>query len=119
VATAKQCQSALNRLGATVNQLDPGTRSRHIPQRTVLCRVTDLEVFFAARLDSDGMHDLEQLPADLPTPPTAEVRVTVASDDLVALADGQDDFLSAWLHGRVHVSAPMRDILRLRALVGL
>jgi hypothetical protein len=37
----------------------------------------------------------------------------------VALADGDDDFLQAWLRGRVQISAPVRDVLRLRALVGL
>lgn len=45
--------------------------------------------------------------------------MTVASDDLIALADGEDDFISAWLHGRIQVSAPMRDMLRLRSVLGL
>ena len=52
-------------------------------------------------------------------PPSAEVKVTLASDDLIALADGKDDFISAWLHGRVHISAPMRDMLRMRSILGL
>ena len=41
------------------------------------------------------------------------------ADQLVALANGDDDFLHAWLRGRVTVSASMRDLLRLRTLFGM
>jgi predicted lipid carrier protein YhbT len=119
VASARQCRSALNRLAATLDTVDPETRARYIPERTVTCRVKDLDVMFTARLDEHGVHDIAQAPRTEPNPPQAEVRVTVDSDDLVALAAGEDDFLTAWLHGRVQVSAPMRDMLRLRSILGL
>jgi predicted lipid carrier protein YhbT len=119
VASAKQCRSALNRLAATLDTVDPETRARHLPERTVMCRVKDLDVVFTARLDEAGLHDIAQVARTAPTPPQADVRVSVVSDDLVALADGDDDFISAWLHGRVQVSAPMRDMLRLRSVLGL
>jgi predicted lipid carrier protein YhbT len=118
VATVKQCRSALNRLAATLHDMDDETRSRHLPRRTVLCTIKDLGVSFTARVDEDGVHDIAQVTASSDDLPTADVRVGVNSDDLVALADGKDDFLSAWLHGRLHVSAPMRDMLRLRTLLG-
>jgi predicted lipid carrier protein YhbT len=118
VATIKQCRVALDRLAATLDDMDEETRTRHLPRRTVLCTVKDLDVSFTARVDEDGVHDIAQVPPSVDELPPADVRVGVASDDLVALADGQDDFLSAWLHGRVHVSAPMRDMLRLRTLLG-
>jgi hypothetical protein len=38
---------------------------------------------------------------------------------LIALVNREDDFVSAWLHGRVQVSAPVRDMLRLRSVLGL
>jgi len=44
--------------------------------------------------------------------------VSLRSDDLIAIANGEDNLLAAWLHGRVQISAPMRDLLRLRSLVG-
>ncbi|MGN6472408.1 MAG: SCP2 sterol-binding domain-containing protein [Mycobacteriales bacterium] len=72
---------------------------------------------FTARLDPDGVHDLAQCAAA--DEPVADVRLSLDSDDLVALANGSDDFLAAWLRGRVHVSASMRDMLRLRSLFGL
>lgn len=114
----KQCRAALDRLVTTVGDVDPDLRAKHIPDRTVLCRVRDLDVTFCARLDADGVHDLAALKSGAPEPDT-DVRLALDSDDLVALASGNDDFLTAWLRGRVHVSASMRDMLRLRSLFGL
>jgi predicted lipid carrier protein YhbT len=116
VATVKQCRSAIDRLATVLDTVDDETRAKHLPRRTVLCTVKDLDIAFSARLDEAGVHDIKQVAAGSPP---AEVRLTVASDDLVALANGDDDFLSAWLHGRVQVSAPMRDMLRLRSILGL
>jgi predicted lipid carrier protein YhbT len=118
VATVKQCRTALNHLVTTVDEVDPALRAKHIPERTVLCRVRDLDVVFCARLDADGVHDLSQLAGDAEDPGT-DVRLALDSDDLVALANRQEDFLNAWLRGRVQVSASMRDMLRLRSLFGL
>lgn len=118
MATAKQCRAALDRLVDTVDGVDPSARAKHIPQRTVLCQVRDLDVVFTARLDPDGVHDLTQVKVGTDIPDT-DVRLALDSDDLIALADGKEDFVSAWLRGRVHVSASMRDMLRLRSLFGL
>ena len=120
MASAKQCRSALDQLCATLDALDPDLRSRHIPNRTVACRVKDLDVVFTARLDEAGVHDLAEVAsANGSSSPQADVRVTVTSDDLIALVNRDDDFITAWLHGRVQVSAPMRDMLRLRSVLGL
>lgn len=119
MASVKQCRSALDRLAKTIDSVDPQLRTKHLPQRTVACRVKDLDVLFTARLDEDGVHDLEQIPPSAPIPPQADVRVALDSDDLIALVDREDDFINAWLHGRVQVSAPVRDMLRLRSVLGL
>jgi predicted lipid carrier protein YhbT len=119
VASIKQCRSAIGRLAATVDTIDPELRAKHIPQRTVVCRVKDLGVVFTARLDEAGVHDIAQVPPMTAATPQADVRVTLVSDDLVALADGEDDFINAWLHGRVQISAGVRDMLRLRSVLGL
>jgi predicted lipid carrier protein YhbT len=117
VASVKQCRNALEALAKTLDTVDPDVRSKHLPERTVMCRVKDLDVRFIARLDEAGIHDLAQAPDE--DPPHADVRVTVSSDDLLALVSREDDFVSAWLHGRVQVSAPVRDMLRLRSVLGL
>jgi predicted lipid carrier protein YhbT len=119
VATVAACRNAVDRLAATLDELDPEVRARHVPDRTVVCRVKDLNVSFTARVDETGVHDVAQLTGGDRSGASADVRVALDSDDLVALAAGDEDFISAWLRGRVQVSAPMRDMLRLRSLLGL
>ncbi|HWC34130.1 MAG TPA: SCP2 sterol-binding domain-containing protein [Mycobacteriales bacterium] len=117
MATVRQCRAAISRLTKQLDGVDPALREKHVPQRVVLCRVRDLDVVFTARLDADGVHDLAQCdPAD---EPAADVRLAMDSDELIALANGTEDFLTGWLRGRIHVSASMRDMLRLRSLFGL
>jgi predicted lipid carrier protein YhbT len=119
VASAKQCRSALDQLAKTIDTIDPHLRTKHLPERTVACRVKDLDVVFTARLDEDGVHDIVELPSANGDAPQADVRLTLDSDALIALVNREDDFVSAWLHGRVQVSAPVRDMLRLRTVLGL
>jgi hypothetical protein len=94
-------------------------RSRHVPTRTLVCRVDDLGVAYTARLDAQGVHDLAAVKLTEGAELDADVRLSICSDDLVALANGDDEFLNAWLRGRVQVSASMRDMLRLRMIAGL
>jgi predicted lipid carrier protein YhbT len=115
MATVDQCRAALDDLSAKLAGVDPDLRARHVPDRTVSCHVTDLDVTFACRLDQDGVHDLIEASPDSP----ADLRLAVDSNELIALTAGDEDFLSAWLRGRVHVAASMRDLLRLRSLFGL
>lgn len=115
MATVEQCEAALDALAHALSRVDAHVRERHVPRRTVACRVSDLGVCFSGRLDEDGLHDIRPAEPDA----DADVRLTMTSDELVALADGREDFLHAWLRGRVHVSASMRDLLRLRSLFGV
>lgn len=116
MASVEDCRKALKRLAAQLAGVDAELRARHVPRRTVACRLTDLDVIFVARLDEHGVHEI----AEAPEPePDVDVRLSMDSDELVALADGTDDFLHAWLRGRIQVSASMRDLLRLRSLFGL
>jgi predicted lipid carrier protein YhbT len=119
VASAQQCRSALDRLAKSIETIDPHLRSKHLPQRTVSCRVKDLGLSFTARLDEDGVHDLVQVAPQSEDQVQADVRIGLDSDVLIALVDREDDFVNAWLHGRIQVSAPMRDMLRLRSVLGL
>jgi predicted lipid carrier protein YhbT len=116
LASVERCREAVDDLVASLAKVDPVLRAKHVPRRSVACTVSDLELTFCGRLDEDGLHDLVEMPdgeAD------ADVRITMTSDQLLALAAGDDDFLHAWLRGRVTVSASMRDLLRLRSLFGI
>jgi predicted lipid carrier protein YhbT len=119
MASVKECERALRGLANSLAEVDPEVRARHVPHRRVACRIKDLDVVYTARLDEDGVHGLAPSSPRDTVPEDAEVKVAVDSDDLLALASGEDDFLQAWLRGRLQISAPVRDMLRLRALVGL
>ena len=47
----------------------------------------------------------------------ADIRLTMTSDDLIALTDGDLSFAPAWASGRVKLEAGLRDMLRLRSLL--
>lgn len=113
MADVEECRVALDDLIAALASVDPILRAKHVPQRTVACRIDDLDITFVGELDEHGVHDLTEHDEE---PAEVDVRVTMSSDELVALSEGRDDFLHAWLRGRVHVSASMRDLLRLRSL---
>ena len=110
------CRTALDDLAKMLASVDPELRARHVPKRVVLCRLSDLDHAFIANMGPDGLHDLRDYTESDPTP---DVRVTMTSDELLALAHGDEDFLHGWLRGRIQVSASMRDLLRLRSLFGL
>jgi SCP-2 sterol transfer family len=116
VASVEDCRKALEGLTAALAAVEPELRARHVPARTVACRLADLDVTFVGRIDEHGVHEVAESDDG---EPDVDVRLTMDSDELVALADGTDDFLHAWLRGRVQVSASMRDLLRLSSLFGL
>lgn len=110
MATLDECRSALSRLSAAMGGLDAANRG-NVLDRTVSCTVSDLGVVFNGRLDGAGFHGITTDPA-----PRSQIRLTVGSDDLVALADGQLNFAAAWSRGRVKIDASFGDLLRLRKL---
>jgi len=116
MASVEACRTALDELNAMLLAVDPQLRARHVPDRTVHCRLSDLGCSFVGRIGPDGLTDLIETEDD---DPQADVRVTMTSDELVALANRDEDFLHGWLRGRIQISASMRDLLRLRSLFGL
>jgi hypothetical protein len=84
--------------------------------RSLSCRITDLDEVVLGRLSGGAVRDLHVRPHD-PAVPKADIRLTMASDDLVALTDGRLQFGPAWATGRVKLEAGLRDLLRLRKLL--
>ena len=84
--------------------------------RSLSCRLTDLETLVRGRLSAGAVRDLHVVPDD-PSAPKADIRLTMTSDDLVALTDGRLSFGPAWATGRVKLEAGLRDLLRLRKLL--
>jgi hypothetical protein len=111
MATLAECRDALSRLSRALAGADPDKRKAAIAERSVSAYITDLDVLFNGRLDSSGFHDITTDPA-----PRAQLRLSMASDVLVALADGELSFGHAWSRGRLKIDASFGDLLRLRKL---
>ena len=84
--------------------------------RSLSCRLTDLHEVVLGRLNSGSVRDLTVVPEG-PEVPKADIRLTMASDDLVALTEGELHFGTAWATGRLKLEAGLRDLLRLRKIL--
>ena len=84
--------------------------------RSLSCRLTDLDEVVLGRLSAGSVRDLHVLPHG-PEVPKADIRLTMNSDDLIALTDGELHFGKAWATGKVKLEAGLRDLLRLRKIV--
>ena len=115
MATQQECEAALRRVAASLTGGDGPDRSRHMVDRSVSCTVPDLALTFTGTLRDGVLTEMASTPAG--TAAKAAIRLTVSSDDLVALTDGRLGFGSAWARGRLKVEASMGDLLRLRRLL--
>ncbi|KIZ17832.1 sterol-binding protein [Streptomyces natalensis] len=115
MATLDQCRAALDRLAQNMTTADGNMRSAAALDRSLSCRITDLDVTFLGRLADGTIRDVTQAPG--PPPSRAEIRLAMSGDDLVALVDGRLNFARAWGSGRVRLEASLRDLLRLRTLL--
>jgi replicative DNA helicase len=112
VATMEQCLTALK---GVLGDLAANPAAEGL-DRSVSCRFSDLDEVVVGRLAGGAVRDLHVLPHG-PAVPKADIRLTMASDDLIALTDGRLAFASAWATGRVKLEAGLRDLLRLRKIL--
>ena len=119
MASLEQCQDALAGLIERLAQVDPEVRRKYAVERTVTCRVSDLDVVFLAQLADDGtVSTIETVGADGPGARTGgQVGLTLRSDDLIALIEGRLGLPAAWATGRLKIDASLLDLLKLRALL--
>jgi hypothetical protein len=112
VATIEQCMQALSGI---LGDLTSNPAAKGL-DRSLSCRLTDLQEVVLGRLSSGSVRDLRVVPEG-PDVPKADIRLTMTSDDLVALTDGRLHFGQAWATGRVKLEAGLRDLLRLRKIL--
>jgi hypothetical protein len=112
VASMREVRKAMDDLGSHLAGADEKVRAQ-ADDRTVSCRITDLDVTFRARLAGGELVDV----TDTMTSESSQIRLTMSSDDLVDLVAGRLSFAHAWATGRVKLDASFRDLLRLRSLM--
>lgn len=111
MATVEECEKALEELAKTIAGSGTDAKARSL-DRSLTCRITDLDVIFAGRFRDGGLHDIHRTDS-----PKADIRLSASSDDLVALVDGRLKFLSAWSSGRIGLDASVFDLIRLKDLL--
>ena len=111
MATVEQCREALLEVAARLAG-DRESAARVNLDRSLACHIKDLDAYFHGRLKDGtivGLTDGDD--------PKAQIRLTVGSDDLLALVNGHLNFASAWATGRVSIKAGFTDLLKLRKLI--
>lgn len=117
MASPEQCDAAIGRLAARFGPAQ-GNRADGL-DRSVGAEITDLGLHYRGRLH-DGVLDVSRAattPDGSPAGATPQIRLTMTSDDLLALAAGNLALGSAWLAGRIKVHASLPDMLRLRTMM--
>jgi len=107
-----ECRAALARLTAHLAANTEEVRGKVKLDRTMVCRVTDLGIAFRGRLAGGELVDIAE-----GDDPDAKIALSAASDDLIALVDGELDFVKALASRRISVSANPFDLIKLRTLL--
>lgn len=114
MASPDECRAALDELAARLSTVDAAHREKTIPDRTLALHLLDLDMVYAGVLHKGELIDIAR--AD-PHAPKADIRLSMSSDDLVALTEKRMSFPHAWATGKVRLDASIRDLLRLRSLM--
>ncbi|MBV2151311.1 SCP2 sterol-binding domain-containing protein [Kitasatospora sp. SUK 42] len=115
MANAEECREALEQLSRNMAQSTGDVRKAAAMDRSLSCRITDLDLTFTGRLRDGRIQDVVSAPGA--PAEKAAIRLTMSSDDLVSMVDGGLNFAAAWASGRVKLEAGFRDLLRLRTLL--
>ncbi|MEU8586427.1 SCP2 sterol-binding domain-containing protein [Streptomyces sp. NPDC048664] len=115
MATMQECRRALDTLSDNLAGADGDVRDAAALNRSLSCRITDLDITFVGRLVEGRIEVLDTVSG--PPPHKAQIRLAMAGDDLVAMVDGELNFAKAWASGRVKLEAAVLDLFRLRKLL--
>lgn len=113
MASEDECRAALDELAARLAAVDAQHREKTIPDRTLTLHLLDLDLMYSGVLHKGELIDIAV--AD-PHARKADIRLSMNSDDLIALTERRLSFPHAWATGRVRLDASFRDLLRLRSL---
>jgi hypothetical protein len=113
MATEEECRAVTERTLERFGGVEDEQFKEHVVDRTISCRVPDLGLTFRSRIHEGGLDAFA--PSD--DWPSGQVRVTLKSDDLVALSKDELNAARAWATGRLKIEANIFDLFRLRRLL--
>ena len=111
MATVDECRQALHDLAARLDR-NAETRGKLDFDRTLACRVPDLQAAFHGRLTGGSLVDI----AD-GDDPKAKISLIANGDDLLALVRGKLDVTRAIASRQIQIKANPFDLLKLRKLL--
>ena len=111
MATVQECEAAMHHLAEQLatNSAAKGKAAEF--NRSLSCRLTDLDVIFGARLADGTLTDIRPVES-----PDAQIKLRMTGDDLLALTAGDLNLAQAWASGRVGIDAKVFDLLKLRSI---
>jgi predicted lipid carrier protein YhbT len=112
LASVDECRQALHDLAARLAANADEVRGRIDLDRTLACRVSDLQTAFHGRLTDGRLVDI--VDGD---DPDAKIAMTTSSDDLLALVRGELDVARAMAARRLSIKANPFDMMKLRKLL--
>jgi putative sterol carrier protein len=112
MATVDECRAALHKLAERLAANAAEANEKLDFDRSLACRITDLDIAFHGRLRGGQITDLTD-----GDDPRAKIKLTSSSDDLIALVNSQLNVMQAWTSGRIKIEAGVFDLLKLRKLL--
>jgi putative sterol carrier protein len=109
MATVDECRNVLEKMAGKVAKKSGELDLEDGFERTLAVEITDLDQTFSAKLAGGQLADLLEGDA-----PDAEVRILIASDDLIALSKKEIKPAKAFLTGKIKVKASVKDLAKLR-----
>jgi putative sterol carrier protein len=111
MATVDECRQALKDLAARLDS-NADTGGKLDFERTLACRLTDLDTAFHGRLSGGRLLDLTD-----GDDPKAKIALITTSDDLLTLVAGKLDVTRAIASRQLSIKANPFDLLKLRKLL--
>ena len=111
MASVDEVEGILDDLLSRLGAVDSSTRALLPAQRTIEARCPDLDLVRYASWKNGTITMLDELPR------RPDIRISVRSDDLLAMAEGDLTFGRAYASNLVRLDASMTDLLRLRSVL--
>ncbi|MGW3892537.1 SCP2 sterol-binding domain-containing protein [Micromonospora chokoriensis] len=112
MASVDECRQALQELAARLDRTAETVRERIDLDRTLACRITDLDTAFHGRITGGRLVELTD-----GDDPKAKIALSTSSDDLLALVRGDLDVTRAVTSRQVSIKANPFDLMKLRKLL--
>jgi hypothetical protein len=112
MATVEECERALHELAGRLAGNSGADMRGKLEDRSLSCELRDLKVIYGGRLRNGRLEDIRPVDST-----NAQIRLSLTSDDLVAVTQGELHLGKAWATGRVKINASVFDLIKLRTML--